>query len=161
MPHTPGLTPVDPHDPSINAVQLARHLDEVVRALNYATRPGDRRLDNVPDAYDVLGALREATAKLPQALGQIAAVLHHQERAGQLHAGSGFPHAGDPRTAIVMATVALRDAAGATASASTALGQAQTAVSGLSHAEPTATNRSHAQHAMPRHGGTPPPGLNR
>jgi hypothetical protein len=155
MPDTPGLTPVDPHDANMNAIQLARHLDEVVRALNYATRPGDRRLDNVPDAYDVLGALREATAKLPQALGQIAAILHHQERANQLDAARGFPYAGDPRTAIVMATVALRDAAGATASASTALSQAQTAISGLSHTEPSTPNRSSAHRPVARGGAAP------
>lgn len=61
---THRLPPVDPHDPNITAVELARHLDDLVRALNYATRPGDPRLGNAPDAYSVLGALREALGKV-------------------------------------------------------------------------------------------------
>lgn len=131
-----ALPPVDPHDPELTALRIARHLAEVVRALNYATRPGDGRLDNGPDAYSVIGALREAMAKLPQACGQLAALLHAHDSEGGLRAERGFAHAGDPRQAVVTAAAMLGDAADASARASGALGRAQSAISGLSHGEP-------------------------
>lgn len=127
------LPTVSPHDLRVTAAQLARHLDDVVRALNYATRPGDPRLGNVPDAYCILGALREALAKLPQARTQIAVGLHRHEGTGQLRAEQGWPHASHPREAIVHAAALLGDASDAIAAAGHALGQAQSAISGLSH----------------------------
>jgi hypothetical protein len=128
-----SLPEIDPHDPTISAAELARHIDGLVRALNYATRPGDHRLASVPDAYSVIGALREAMSKLPQACHQIAASIQRSHASGELLAVPGFPHAGDPRMATWAAAAALGDAAETCAAAGAAFGQAQSAVSGIAH----------------------------
>lgn len=61
-----GLPSPDPRDPAVTAVELARHLDDVAHALNYATRPGYPRLSQVPDAYALRGPLRDALANCPR-----------------------------------------------------------------------------------------------
>lgn len=142
---TDHLQPVDPHDPGISAIQIARRVDELVRALNYATRPGDPRLDNVPDTYSILGALREALGKLPQACTQLAVGLHDYETTGPLRAEQGWPHAGNPREAIVHAAAMLGEAADSSALAGDALGRAQTAISGVSHGVPEKTSTRRAE----------------
>lgn len=146
---THQLPPMDPHDPAISAAALARHLDDVVRALNYATRPGDPRLGNVPDAYAVLGALHEAMAKLPQACTQIAAGLHRHESTGWLRAEQRWPHAGQPREAVIHAAALLGDAAEASATAAESFGRAQAAISGLSHDQQTPKTARRARLAEP------------
>jgi hypothetical protein len=157
MPNSPGLTPVDPHDPSINAVQLARHLDQVVRAMNYATRP--RGPASGQRARRVRRAGRTPRGDREAAAGDQPDRLCPSTPGAERPPARRKRHAGDPRTAIVTAAVALHDAAGATASASTAVGEAQAAISGLSSAEPTAPNR--AQPATARRGHAAPPGLDR
>lgn len=137
---------VNVHDPRLSAVRIAGQLDDLARALNYTTRPGDPRLGRVPDIYSVLGSLHEALAKLPQTCGQIATALGHHEAAGHLCAAPGFPHAGDPRLAVIEAVAELQVAAAATAAASTSLAHAQTAISGLSHTEPPLAEPPFADH---------------
>ncbi|WP_019874476.1 hypothetical protein [Sporichthya polymorpha] len=130
---------IDPHDPAVSAAELASHLDRLVRTLNYATRPGDSRLGGVPDAYCVLGALREAMSKLPQACHQLAAAIQHSHSSGELRAVPGFPHAGDPGQAVWVAATALGEAAETCAAAGAAFGHAQSAVSGIAHERPDRT----------------------
>jgi hypothetical protein len=161
----PTSTPPEPtdavnvHDPRLSAVRIAGQLDDLARALTYTTRPGDPRLGRVPDIYSVLGSLHEALAKLPQICGQIATALGHHEVGGQLRAAPGFPHAGDPRLAVIEAVAELRVAAAATAAASTALVHAQSAISGLSHTEAPRADHRHAFQARPVKSppSTPPP----
>ncbi len=124
---------VDVHDADLTAVRVARQLDELARALNYATLPRAARLDHVADAYTVLGSLQAALSKLPQACGQLAVFLERQQAAGGLGAERGFPHAGRPSVAVEEATFKLGQAAVAANVTATALGRAQTAISGLSH----------------------------
>lgn len=132
---------IDPHDPAVSAAELASHLDRLVRALNYATRPGDPRLRSVPDAYCIIGSLREAMSKLPQACHQLAAAIQGSHASGDLRAVPGFPHAGDPGQAVWIAAAALGEAAGACAAVGAAFGHAQSAVSGIAH-EPLDRSRT-------------------
>ena len=62
------LLEIDPHDPAVSAAELARHIDGLVRALNYATRPGDERLSTGPDAYSVIGAPAGGDGQAPPGL---------------------------------------------------------------------------------------------
>lgn len=127
---------VDVHDARVTAVQIARELDELARALNYATLPGRTRLEYAADVYEVLGSLRAALAKLPQACGQLADFLARQHGDGALRAEQGFPHAGDPAAAVHAGRASLSQAAIAANVAATVCGRAQEAISGLSNVEP-------------------------
>ena len=127
---------VDVHDPQLTAVLVARQLDDLVRALNYVTRAAGPRLEYAADVYEVLGSLRAALSKLPQACGQLADFLAHHNAAGTLGAERGFRHAGHPTVAVEAATFKLGQAAVAANITGLALGRAQEAISGLSHVEP-------------------------
>lgn len=127
---------VDRHDPRATAVQLARQIDELARALSYATMPPSPRLDHAADVYAVLGSLEAALSKLPQCCGQLVAFLHRQPDG--LRAARGFPHAGQPATAVERTMLELEEAALAAHVSATALGRAQAAISGLSHEGPPA-----------------------
>ncbi|MGQ0631497.1 MAG: hypothetical protein ACT4P1_10670 [Sporichthyaceae bacterium] len=126
---------VDVHDPRLTAVLLARQLDELARALNYATRAAGPRLEYASDVYEVLRSLRAALTKLPQACGQLADFLRRQDAAGTLRAERGFPHARRPDVAVANAAFNLGQAAVAANVTATALGRAQETISGLSHNE--------------------------
>lgn len=138
---------IDPNDPAMSAAELASHLDGVVRALNYETRPGDPRLGGVPDAYCVIGAIREAMSKLPQACHQLAAAIQQSHASGELHAVPGFPHAGNPGQAVWVAAAALGEAAETCAAAGAAFGHAQSAVSGIAHEPPDRSRTSRHRRA--------------
>lgn len=129
--------PIDVHDERLTAVRAARRLDEFARALNYATLPHAVRLDYASDVYTVLGSLREALAKLPQACGQLAAFLESQQRSGVLRAERGYPHADRPNAAVAEAVFKLNQASIGADVTAAALARAQVAISGLSHDEPT------------------------
>jgi hypothetical protein len=124
---------VDVHDPQLTAALLARQFDELVRALNYATRATGPRLEHAADVYEVLGSLRAALTKLPQACGQLADFLARQNAAGALRAERGFPYAGHPAVAVEAAAFELGQAAVAANVTATAFGRAQETISGLSH----------------------------
>lgn len=127
---------IDVHDMQLTAVVLARQIDELTRALNYATRAAGPRLEYAADVYEVLGSLHAALTKIPQACGQLADFLRRQDAAGSLRSERGFPHAGHPTVAVEAATFKLGQAAVAANVTATAFGRAQEAISGLSHAEP-------------------------
>lgn len=127
-PHRPI---VDVHDPRFTAVEIARRIDELTRALNYATRARQPRLEHPADVYEVLGSLSAALTNLPQFYGQLARYLRDREAASELDATCGFPHAGRPEAAVETATKGLRQAAAATAAAVGSLDRARQAISGL------------------------------
>ncbi len=131
-----GAPAVGVQDPKLTAVLVARQLEELARALNYATRTAGPRLEYAADVYEVLGSLHAALAKLPQACGQLADFLARHDSAGAFRAERGFPHAGRPTLAVEAASFKLGQAAAAANVTATALGRAQEAISGLSHAEP-------------------------
>jgi hypothetical protein len=128
--------PVDVHDPTISAADVAQRIDELAGALTYATRVGDPRLRGAADAYRILGVLQETLTKLPQVCAQIAVFLDRQLGAGALVAEDGFAHAGAPGRAVAVAAAALDRAAGFAIGSSTALGRAHDAISGLSQVPP-------------------------
>lgn len=145
---------VDLHGADLTAAGVARQLDELARALNYATLPRAARLEYASDVYSVLGSLQAALSKLPQACGQLAAFLERHQAAGDLRAERGFPHAGRPSGAVEAAVFKLGQAAVAANVTATALGRAQSAISGLSHEEgpqpsPARTQRSEAPASSP------------
>jgi hypothetical protein len=151
---------VDVHDPGTSAAQIARLIDHHLRALNYATRAGDPRLTSATEVYTVVGALREALAKLPQACHQLSEFLERQRDAGALSAVAGFPHAGRPVESVATAAAELHRAASGAGTAAAALGRAHTAVSGLAdqgtvprwaQVEPT-TARRRDLHRVRTHG---------
>jgi hypothetical protein len=75
---------VDVHDLQLTAVLVAGQLDDLARALNYATRGAGPRLEYAADVYKVLGSLRAAMTKVPQVCGQLADFLARQDAAGAL-----------------------------------------------------------------------------
>jgi hypothetical protein len=85
---------------------------EAIRALNHATLPGKTTLAWPADAYETLGQLALAAARLPQALAQIHTFLTEQAAAGRIAIVAG-DHAGDPPGALAAATRDLGDAAAA------------------------------------------------
>ncbi|MDT7548071.1 MAG: hypothetical protein QOE84_465 [Actinomycetota bacterium] len=80
---------------------LADDASEAIRALNHATHPADccPRLRYPADAYDLLAALHELAARLPQLLAHISAFLQQQLQ-HDIIAIDGGEHAGDPLAAI-------------------------------------------------------------
>jgi hypothetical protein len=119
----------------LTAVAIARQIDELVRALNYATLAPQPRLEFAADVYEVLGSLYAALTKLPQACGQLSDFLARHDAAGNLRAERGFPHGGRPALAVKAARFKLGQAAVAANVTATALGRAQEAISGLSYVE--------------------------
>ncbi|WP_019872984.1 hypothetical protein [Sporichthya polymorpha] len=123
------------HSTRLSAVVIARQLDELVRALNYATLSGHAGLESAAEAYEVLSSLQAAMTKLPQACAQLADFLSRADATRALRAGRGFPYAGHPAVAVEAAIFTLGQAALAAGATGAALGQAHQAISGLSQAE--------------------------
>ncbi|WP_165985021.1 hypothetical protein [Streptomyces sp. YIM 98790] len=75
------------------AAALAHTAAEAVRSLNHATlRPDAEAEFELPgDAYAIVGALSELAIRLPQAMGQVQALIDHLDRAGRLRHDSGNP----------------------------------------------------------------------
>jgi hypothetical protein len=119
------------------AATIAARISEDVRALNYATLPGDGfpGLDWPADASDTIAAVAEAVARLPQALGQIADFLTTQKRRPGL-ADRFSRYAGRPREAVDAACTALRAAATETGRVQVRLAKAHNATAGLSIDDP-------------------------
>ncbi len=97
----------------MTAARLAADAAEAIRQLNHATRPGAGGLAYPADAYDVAAELPGLSARLIQALAQLAGFLRHQHAAGAIVIVAG-PHAGDPDAVLAETTAAL-DAAAASA----------------------------------------------
>jgi hypothetical protein len=95
---------------SDDTITLARAAAEAIRGLNWATRH-DAGLGQPSAAYDVLGALSLAAARLGQALAQITRYLDRALAAGHL----GHDHGEDPCVAVEAAAIFLGDARGSAA----------------------------------------------
>jgi hypothetical protein len=93
-----------------DTVTLARAAAEAIRGLNHATRT-EAGLDQPSAAYDILGALAAAAARLGQLLTQITRYLDTALAAGRL----GHDLGEDPAHAIDAAAVFLGDARGSAA----------------------------------------------
>ena len=91
-------------------ITLARTAAEAIRGLNWTTNRG-AGLDQPAVAYDVLGALSQAAARLGQLLTQITRYLGHALAAGKL----GHDRGEDPALAIESAAIFLHDARGSAA----------------------------------------------
>lgn len=135
------------HFRGLTAVAIARQIDELASALNYATRAPEPRLKFAADVYEVLGSLQAALTELPQTCGQLADFLARHDAAANLRAERGFPHAGRPARAVEAATFKLGQAALAANVTATALSRAQQAISGLSFAESGGRRAGHSQSA--------------
>jgi hypothetical protein len=90
---------------SDGTVTLARIAAEAVRGLNWTTNC-DAGLDQPAVAYDVLGALSQAAARLGQLLTQITRYLDQALAAGKL----GHDRGEDPAMAVEGAVIFLDDA---------------------------------------------------
>ena len=90
---------------SDDSVALARAAAEVIRGLNWTTNC-DAGLDQPSAAYDVIGALSQAAARLPQLTAQITRYLGHALAAGAL----GHDRGEDPALAVEGAVIFLDDA---------------------------------------------------
>jgi hypothetical protein len=120
------LRPDGPHSPAYT-VQVAWGVAEAVRVLNYATGSGAADGLRAPaTVYDVLGALRTATLRLPQLFEQLSRFLDQQLEAGRL-----ADHVREPAVAVETAREALRSALPAAAELDQQLLRAQAAINGL------------------------------
>jgi len=90
---------------SDDSVALARAAAEVIRGLNWTTNC-DAGLDQPSAAYDVIGALSQAAARLPQLTAQITRYLGHALAAGAL----GHDRGEDPALDVEGAVIFLDDA---------------------------------------------------
>jgi hypothetical protein len=90
---------------SDGTITLARIAAEAIRGLNWTTNC-DAGLDQPSAAYDVLGALSQAAARLGQLLTQITRYLDHALAAGKL----GHDLGEDPALAAGGAVIFLGDA---------------------------------------------------
>ena len=95
---------------SDDTIALARTAAEAIRGLNWATNI-HAGLDQPSVAYDVLGALSAAAARLGQLFTQITRYLDQALAAGRL----GHDHGDDPAHAIGATAVFLSDAAASAA----------------------------------------------
>jgi hypothetical protein len=86
-------------------ITLARTAAEAIRGLNWTTNC-HAGLDQPSAAYDVLGALSQAAARLPQLLTQITRYLDQALAAGKL----GHDRGEDPAMAVEGAVIFLDDA---------------------------------------------------
>jgi len=105
---------------SDDTVTLARAAAGAIRGLNHATRH-EAGLGQPSAAYDVLGALSLAAARIGQALAQIARYLDRALAAGNL----GHDHGQDPARAVDATAVFLSDAAASAAALAGDLDAAQ------------------------------------
>jgi hypothetical protein len=106
--------------PGDGAVALARAAAEAIRGLNHATRC-DAGLGQPSAAYDVIGALSLAAARLPQLIAQITGYLDQSLQAGRL----GHDLGADPAPDVDGAGVFLGDARMSAAALAGDLSQAQ------------------------------------
>jgi hypothetical protein len=90
---------------SDDSVALARTAAEVIRGLNWTTNC-DAGLDQPSAAYDVIGALSQAAARLGQLFTQITRYLDHALAAGAL----GHDRGEDPALDVEGAVIFLGDA---------------------------------------------------
>ena len=90
---------------SDDSVALARTAAEVIRGLNWTTNC-DAGLDQPSAAYDVIGALSQAAARLGQLFTQITRYLDHALAAGAL----GHDRGEDPALDVQGAVIFLDDA---------------------------------------------------
>ncbi len=111
----------------MTAARLAGEAAEAIRQLNHATRPAAGGLACPADAYDVTGELSALSARLIQALAQLAGFLNRQHAAGQITIVAG-PHAGDPAAVLAEVTAALDTAAAASRRLHQALDTARNAL---------------------------------
>ena len=95
---------------SDDSITLARIAAEAIRGLNWATRR-DAGLDQPAVAYDILGALSAAAARLGQVFTQITRYLAGAAQAGRL----GHDLGEDPAAAVDAAATFLGDAAASAA----------------------------------------------
>jgi len=86
-------------------ITLARTAAEAIRGLNHVTRH-DAGLDQPSVAYDILGSLSQAAARLPQLATQITRYLDQALAAGNL----GHDLGEDPAMAVEGAVIFLDDA---------------------------------------------------
>ena len=86
-------------------ITLARTAAEAIRGLNWTTNC-DAGLDQPSAAYDVIGALSQAAARLPQLTAQITRYLGHALAAGAL----GHDRGEDPALDVEGAVIFLDDA---------------------------------------------------
>ena len=86
-------------------ITLARTAAEAIRGLNWTTNC-HAGLDQPSVAYDVLGALSQAAARLPQLTAQITRYLGHALAAGAL----GHDRGEDPALDVEGAVIFLDDA---------------------------------------------------
>jgi hypothetical protein len=112
----------DPKSPAEVADQAA----EAIRALNRQLHQGALRY--AADVYDIIGALKTAAGRLPQALGELAAWLEREQAAGRLGHVSGE----DAAQYALAAADALRRAGDDAVAMDAALENAHAAASGLS-----------------------------
>ena len=106
--------------PGDGAAALARAAAEAIRGLNHATRC-DAGLGQPSAAYDVIGALSLAAARLPQLIAQITGYLDQSLQAGRL----GHDLGEDPAPDVDGAGVFLGDARMSAAALAGDLSQAQ------------------------------------
>jgi hypothetical protein len=95
-----------------DTVTLARTAAEAIRGLNWTTNSA-AGLDQPSTAYDIIGALSLAAARLPQLITQITRYLGQAASAGRL----GHDHHGQDPAAAVEATVIFLDDARLSAAA--------------------------------------------
>ena len=97
---------------SKTASEAAQEAADAIRALNYATLPheGAPGLEFPSDVYDVIGSLKNALQRMPQALQQCSLWLGEQHAAGKV--GHDSAHSGGDAGADVRMTRHWMDAAG-------------------------------------------------
>jgi hypothetical protein len=135
---TLDLDPDGPHYPE-RTRQIADTAAECIRVLNYATR-GDG-LDGLRypgDAYELLGALGQLAARLPQLYGQVADWLIDQTARGHLEETPDGQYSGRTSVAVTEAGRALRRAADGATTMRTAVENAQGAIRAVRYAGPDA-----------------------
>ena len=94
---------------SKTASEAAQEAADAIRALNYATLPheGAPGLEFPSDVYDVIGSLKTALQRMPQALQQCSLWLGEQNAAGKVgRAGGGDPGPDVGNTRYVLDTAA-------------------------------------------------------
>ena len=129
---------------SDDTITLARAAAEAIRGLNHATRH-ETGLGQPSVAYDVLGALSLAAARIGQALAQITRYLDRALAAGRL----GHDRGQDPAHAVEATAVFLSDAAASAAALAGDLDAAQQQLAPSTAAPPgpagrTSDDRPHA-----------------
>ena len=129
------LDPDAPHSPE-RTRRIADTAAEAVRALNYATLPGQGGLTYPGDAYDLLAALGTLAERLPQLCQQVARWLTDEQRAGHLVEGAHGPCGGSDALAVAHTADALTRAAWSAVVLRGMLGRAQSDISAVSYAGP-------------------------